>query len=726
MSIQQRIASDVYRMADKAVTPEQIKALQAHLVSSVQSGSVPSYVGVPLLNDLNQKMARIQTAPAQAQAMVQQPPIAQQVVGQAEQDQGVETLPSGLPEQGMAGGGIVAFAGGGMSDSEIAANLLSDEDDEDDDYVKQILSEFQRADYENAARRESTSGIDGARLASLGGLEALRGKESFSVKEEGQPAKTTSREVEAVRKPGGVEDLLKMIEQKESGGRRFDKAGNLLTSPKGAMGEMQVMPGTVRDPGFGVAPARDSSPDEIARVGRDYFKALLSKYNDPKVAAIAYNWGPGNTDKWLSSGADMRRLPAETQKYAQGFAEGGIASVKRFQYGGISATSPFDISALGLDDLKRMASMGERSAIEELAKRQGAAGISSIRAASPAVSEMNLSNPRVVGGAPSVAPTAAAATEGGLGGLWNAVKSGLGRLNPRGIGAWTLGTYSPELNVGEEEELKRRWDAYNKQQAAKPAEVQAAPVAPTTQAQPAAPTPPLGDIDIGFGANQYAPEEAAAAVKETKVEAGGEEAGIRSILDKYRENVGKQREIDAYLSLLSAGLGMMGGTSPYGMANIGRGAQQGVATYAQLGAQRGADERALLGAEVGLEKYKLLGDIRKQQFAAGQDSKQAALEQKQMQSSIDAIRRYEMQAENDSRLIAQERVKQASKDLVNPITDEQRNAIYADERAKALARLRMNPTYIRLMKIATPEYDPSQVALSESDNKILSKYLNTR
>ena len=95
MSIQQSIASDVYRLADKAITPDQIKALQAHLVKGVQDGAIPSYVGVPLLSDLNQKMARIQSAPQQAQAMANQPPIAQQVMGQAEQ--GLATLPSGLP-----------------------------------------------------------------------------------------------------------------------------------------------------------------------------------------------------------------------------------------------------------------------------------------------------------------------------------------------------------------------------------------------------------------------------------------------------------------------------------------------------------------------------------------------------------------------------------------------------------------------------------------------------
>jgi hypothetical protein len=152
MSIQQRIASDVYKMADKAVTPEQIKSIQAHLVKSVQTGSVPSYVGIPLLNDLNQKMARIQTAPAQAQAMVQQPPLAQQVMGQAEQ--GVATLPSGLPEEGMAGGGIVAFAGGGstMSPFQMAEYLLADEDDDEADYVNAILGDM----YKNETANEDT------------------------------------------------------------------------------------------------------------------------------------------------------------------------------------------------------------------------------------------------------------------------------------------------------------------------------------------------------------------------------------------------------------------------------------------------------------------------------------------------------------------------------------------------------------------------------------------
>jgi hypothetical protein len=56
---------------------------------------------------------------------------------------------------------------------------------------------------------------------------------------------------------------------------------------------------------------------------------------------IAYNMGPGATDKWLASGADIRKLPKETQGYIKGvnLAEGG--EVKHFQYGG-STMGGFD------------------------------------------------------------------------------------------------------------------------------------------------------------------------------------------------------------------------------------------------------------------------------------------------------------------------------------------------------------------------------------------------
>jgi hypothetical protein len=95
---------------------------------------------------------------------------------------------------------------------------------------------------------------------------------------------------------GGGSMLHDAIRQVESGGNPN------AVSPKGAMGAMQVMPNTLRDPGFGVTPARDNSPAEMERVGRDYFDALLQKYGgNQQMALAAYNAGPGRMDGLLAA-----------------------------------------------------------------------------------------------------------------------------------------------------------------------------------------------------------------------------------------------------------------------------------------------------------------------------------------------------------------------------------------------------------------------------------------
>lgn len=664
MSIQQRIASDIYKMADKAITPDQIKSIQAHVVKGVQDGSVPSYVGVPLLNDLNQKMARIQTAPAQAQAMVQQPPIAQQVMGQAEQ--GVATLPSGLPEHGMAGGGIVAFDDGGhvMSPYQMAEHLLSDEDDDDADYVNAILGDI----YNREAGGED-EGIDG--------LMATTDRESISAKHGNQPAHGITRERTSVSGPAGLEGLLKMIEQKESGGRDYDEQGRLLTSSAGAQGRMQVMPNTSRDPGFGIRPAREGDVEDLARVGKEYYAKMLDRYQDPKVAAIAYNWGPGNTDKWLSSGADVKRLPAETRNYVANMAEGGAV---RFADTGL--VGPFKSEA------ERLLAESRAKAAQRAAQR--------------------IATPTPAAAAPAAAEAAASPS------FLDAAKSALSRLRP-GIGGLGVGLpalfHSEDLNANEDQELARR--------RAMPMTL-GVPAGPATTAQPSAPAAPAAPspvdnkraaFEAAVGSAQDAedaettlnlPPEEAAAAKETEPK---EEGGIRSILDKYRQDIGKQRDIDNYMSLLSAGLGMMGGTSPYAAANIGQGAQQGVRTYQQAAQLRGADERGLLSGEIALKKYQDLADIRRAQIQGQKGAAQAKAVAGLEAKSAEAIRRYEMQAQNNARMRAQERIKAASKDLVNPMTDQQRSEIFEEELAKETSTLQKNPVYRKHMQVVVPGYE---------------------
>lgn len=105
--------------------------------------------------------------------------------------------------------------------------------------------------------------------------------------------------------------------QSESNGKRYGRGGGLLTSPAGAMGEMQVMPATARDPGFGITPWRGGA-DDLARVGRDYRAAMEKRYGgDLGKMWGAYNWGPGRVDRAISRHGPnwMNAAPAETRSY---------------------------------------------------------------------------------------------------------------------------------------------------------------------------------------------------------------------------------------------------------------------------------------------------------------------------------------------------------------------------------------------------------------------------
>ena len=115
-----RRAASMAAMAKRATNPQEIQAIQKSLITGVQNGSIQPYVGVPLIQELTKKLTEAKAQMAQSMAGMQQnqqdqqapqQPIAQQVMQQAE-SQGLEALPSNLPQE-YAGGGIIAFEHGG-------------------------------------------------------------------------------------------------------------------------------------------------------------------------------------------------------------------------------------------------------------------------------------------------------------------------------------------------------------------------------------------------------------------------------------------------------------------------------------------------------------------------------------------------------------------------------------------------------------------------------------
>ncbi len=121
---------------------------------------------------------------------------------------------------------------------------------------------------------------------------------------------------------GELENVVRTMESGKFGD--FGSDGKPLTSNKGAKYAMQVMPETAKNPGFGIRPAADDSPEEYNRVGREYLGALVKKYGNVGQALAAYNAGPGRLERakqlattdnvpesWLSY------MPEETQKYVR-------------------------------------------------------------------------------------------------------------------------------------------------------------------------------------------------------------------------------------------------------------------------------------------------------------------------------------------------------------------------------------------------------------------------
>jgi hypothetical protein len=325
---------------------------------------------------------------------------------------------------------------------------------------------------------------------------------------------------------------------KESGGRRYDKSGNLLTSNKGAQGEMQVMPATARDPGFGIKPAQSDDPNELRRVGDEYASVLLRRYRDPKLAMIAYNMGPGATDKWLASGADPRRLPRETQGYISGvnLAQGG--EVKHYAAGGYE--DEYSPEGVLISGASTRAEPEKPEWEKDWEKKYGKKKVV------PPRMPDELKNVPINNTAP-IRQTG---------------------LTPEEmmLGSTRAGT----------------WDALSNDQT-------------TGRASP----------------------EAAK---------GGFEAYMAKMLAR-EEAMEKQRADDKNMALLTAGLGMLGGTSPYAFENIGKGALAGVQQLGESKKQRAAEQSALDKSMLYAQRYQSADELAKQNALYNRNIKGAQLEE---------------------------------------------------------------------------------------------------
>jgi hypothetical protein len=110
------------------------------------------------------------------------------------------------------------------------------------------------------------------------------------------------------------EPWIRAVMAQESGGRTHWSDGTPIVSHAGAMGLMQVMPGTwdelAERYGLGDDP---NNPRDNIMAGTAYIREMYEMYGNPGFLG-AYNAGPGRYGQYVSQG---RQLPTETVRYME-------------------------------------------------------------------------------------------------------------------------------------------------------------------------------------------------------------------------------------------------------------------------------------------------------------------------------------------------------------------------------------------------------------------------
>ena len=247
---------------------------------------------------LEQVMAKNAMSENPAPQMPQQAPQMDPQMAQAPMDGGLGQLP--IPERQYAGGGIVAFDGGGMA-------MSSDANDE--------YEEYQQAQ-DDAEHTSMMDKLYGMMKNSYIGEKASRYLKPTADTAVASTAKRGSHPYEdmviAEAKKQGVDPQLALhVLYKETGGHKSPESAK---SKAGATGIMQLMPKTAKE--LGVNP---NVPEENIQGGVKYLAKLGKMFdNDPRLVAAAYNAGPGNVRKH----GGVPNFP-ETRNYVKGLAEGG-------------------------------------------------------------------------------------------------------------------------------------------------------------------------------------------------------------------------------------------------------------------------------------------------------------------------------------------------------------------------------------------------------------------
>jgi hypothetical protein len=576
------------QIATEMVAP--ILARKAEMIdAAAKSKAMQS--GLPQTSVMEQIMAQ-NSAAEQPQQMPQQMPTMENA--------GVAQLP--VPERQYAGGGIVAFAKGSMID------LDDDEIDASDDYAK-AAAMVQRANAmpvgmpatmpvnAPAAKPSILPQSYEAALAEKGQTPASVRKMMIDSPKKGEyvmppldvPKRGGHKYEDMVIKEAnrlGVDPSLALhVLYKETGNVKNPETAK---SSAGALGVMQLMPKTAK--GLGVDPL---NPEENIRGGVTYLKQMYDKYNDPTLALAAYNAGPGRLDKALKSGQGIAGLPRETQNYVVASRMAGGGEVKHFAFGGIAPEIQEKIDTLGseLDEsrvvLQGLESFGskQRQQIPEFDNR--------LSEAKKRRSDLQSQYEKLMG------------------------QTGIDKA-AFGVPPMGLSGRPREANPVVKKLLTDNKTA----------------TVPNKPAQNLINIPANYMPDESEGPYIKKPLEDIKAAAAAVPAVASQKTAFEMFMEQNtadREALGKQRSEDRNMALLAAGLGMLGGESPYAFSNIGKGGLSGVSYLSDANKQRAAQQAALDKNRVAAMHYANVG-----KYYEGQTLSKEERAELQRQKLIDA------------------------------------------------------------------------------------------
>jgi hypothetical protein len=634
MSIQQQMVEQLYSLADKAQQPDQIKALQQQITRSIQNGAVPSYAAIPLVQELTDRLQKaqfMQQAPAMQAQGIQQPPIAEQVLAQA---QGLDNMPSNLPtgEQAYAAGGIVAFAGGDLVDDD----EIETEDDRQESALMSLMS----------AARSKIQNLRASLPQSYNATLAAQKTASTS------PAAPTEGGLSGIlssvaSKYGVPAALLTRVSGAESSGNA--NAANPRSSAKGLF---QFTDATWK--GMGGKEGEQFNPEINADLGAKYIrqnaehlKSALGR--DPTYHEVyaAHMFGPGvskmlnkaNPKDPIERGLALFQSPTMVRKIMQSNPNLRGKSVSQV-----------------LDTLENKTGTG----IVPLA--QGGAIKHFQVGGEPTEEEIEAAKKPYIGYRTGKKPSDAAKGNRSL------------------IDILLPPTYPIDTPIAATEADRKRQEQMEYQDLIEgPAgrnltRPQVKSYETKEQMGPPVITPPV------ISATPSSPQASITEAVDPYLEK------YMGMLQKRETDAEKQKELDTYLSVIQAGLGMMGGSSPYAMQNIGAGGSQGVAAYAAAQKQRAAEDAATLSGYGKLYTAKQASDLRRDLAAESKDTallrlaqdkelKQAKLAQDEKLRIANDIRHLETQFAT----IAERNVKTALGTGFNDLEPQQRLDMIAAE-----------------------------------------------